>query len=274
MSCNHSKPLVGVVANRSYDSALATQAVDEKYLDALIDLSDVDVAIIPALTGTRGRDALLDRVDGLLLTGAATNIHPSYFDPDANEGAHKPFDTGRDTTAFDLIAQAMARDMPILAICRGMQELNVHFGGTMTADITADPERHCHQPWNKAAALDTLYGPSHEILPVRGGWLERLVDGLLPLAVNSLHVQSVGKLGEGIEIEAVAPDGTVEAIRIAGSRFGIGVQWHPEFAAKTNPLSARLFSAFGDEVRAFRHDKFRDVEHERCCPELIGGCGV
>lgn len=254
MSCNSSRPLVGVVANRSYDGALATQAVDEKYLDALIDLSDVDVVIIPALAGGRGRDCVLDRVDGLLFTGAATNIHPSYFDAGADEAAYKPFDAERDTTAFELIAQATERGMPIFAICRGMQELNVAFGGTMTADMTADPTRHCHRPWDKAAALDTLYGPSHEILPVRGGWLDRLLDGL-PLAVNSLHVQAIGELGKGIEIEAVAADGTVEAIRIAGSRFGIGVQWHPEFAAKTNPISTKLFSAFGDEVKTFQRQK-------------------
>ena len=258
MSCNSSRPLVGVVANRSYDGARATQAVDEKYLDALIDLSDVDVAIIPALAGGRGRDSVLDRVDGLLFTGGATNIHPSYFDPGADEAAYKPFDAGRDATAFELIAQATGRGMPIFAICRGMQELNVAFGGTMTADMTADPTRHCHRPWDKTAALDTLYGPSHGILPVRGGWLDRLSDGLDVQRVNRQR-QAIRKLGKGIEIEAVAPDGTVEAIRIAASRFGIGVQWHPEFAAKTNPLSTKLFSAFGDEVRAFQREKSLEV---------------
>lgn len=148
-----SRPIVGVLGNRIYDGLLPTQSVDEKYLDALIELADVDVVIIPALENLSGLDNILDRLDGILLTGAATNVHPRYFEHGADQERYKPFDPGRDDAAFKLIRSVCDRDLPMLAICRGAQELNVAFGGSLFANIATDNEHHCHSTWISGAPL-------------------------------------------------------------------------------------------------------------------------
>lgn len=246
-----SRPIVGILGNRIYDGLLPTQSVDEKYLLALIELADVEVVIIPALENFSGLDSILDRLDGILLTGAATNVHPKYFDPDADQEKYRPFDAGRDDAAFKLIRSVCDRDLPMLAICRGIQELNVAFGGTLYANIATDNEHHCHTTWVSGAPLKQLYGPSHELLVTPGGHMESLTRGKT-FTVNSLHVQAIDRLGEDLTVEARAPDGTIEAISVQGRTFSIGVQWHPEFQASGNELSRSLFVAFGTAVRAFR----------------------
>jgi len=251
-----SKPIVGILGNRTFDGLLPTQSVDEKYLRALIDLADVDVIIIPALQNFTGFENILDHVDGILLTGAATNVHPDYFDPGADEAKYEPFDAGRDDAAFKLIRLAHDRDLPVLAICRGIQELNVAFGGSLHANIATDEEHHCHTTWASGALLEELYGPAHELLVAPGGRMDGLTRGK-PAVVNSLHVQAIDRLGDGLEVEARAPDGTVEAVSVQGRTFSLGVQWHPEFKASENDLSRTLFKAFGDAVRAFRHQEGR-----------------
>jgi putative glutamine amidotransferase len=247
-----SKPIVGILGNRTYDGLLPTQSVDEKYLRALIDVADVDVIIIPALENFGGFENILDHMDGILFTGAATNVHPSYFEPRAEEAKYQPFDTGRDAAAFKLIRLACDRDLPMLAICRGIQELNVAFGGSLHANIATDAAHHCHTTWVSGAPLEQLYGPAHELLVTPGGCMEALTQGT-PAMVNSLHVQAIERLGNGLSIEARAPDGTIEAISVQGRSFSVGVQWHPEFQAAENELSRRLFQAFGDAAKASRH---------------------
>ncbi|WP_414473316.1 gamma-glutamyl-gamma-aminobutyrate hydrolase family protein [Microvirga sp. M2] len=249
-----SKPIVGILGNRTYDGLLPTQSVDEKYLRALVDLSGVDVIILPALENHSGLENILDHVDGVLFTGAATNVHPNYFEPGAEEARYKPFDAGRDDAAFRLIGLACERDLPMLAICRGIQELNVAFGGSLHADIATDEEHHCHGPWVSGAPLEQLYGPAHELLVTPGSAMAALTGGKTPI-VNSLHVQAIDRLGNGLTVEARAPDGTVEAVSVDGRTFSLGVQWHPEFQASENELSRRIFQAFGDAVRAFRRKR-------------------
>jgi putative glutamine amidotransferase len=249
-----SKPIVGILGNRIYDGLLPTQSVDEKYLHALIDLAEVDVIIIPALENFSGIENILSRVDGVLFTGAATNVHPNYFEPGGEEGKYKPFDAGRDDAAFKLIRSACDQDLPLLAICRGIQELNVAFGGSLYANIATDDEHHCHTTWVSGAPLEQLYGPAHELLVTPGGRMDALTEGK-PAMVNSLHVQAIDRLGSGLSVEARAPDGTVEAVSVEGRTFSLGVQWHPEFKATENELSRKLFKAFGDAVRAFRDKK-------------------
>ncbi len=141
----------------------------------------------------------------------------------------------------------------MLAICRGIQELNVAFGGSLYPNIAVDDEHHCHTTWVSGAPLDQLYGPAHELLVTPGGHMETLSQGE-PFTVNSLHVQAIDRLGEGLTIEARAPDGTIEAVIVQGCTFSIGVQWHPEFQASDNELSRRLFQAFGAAALSF-HQK-------------------
>ncbi len=250
MAQTSSKPVVGILGNRIQDGLLPAQSVDEKYLWAVIELAKVDVIILPALDNFSGLENLLDLVDGVLLTGAATNVHPRYFEPGAEEEKYKPFDTGRDAAALKLIRSAYDRDLPMLAICRGIQELNVAFGGSLHANIATDDAHHCHTTWVSGAPLEQLYGPAHELVVMSGGRIERLTRGM-PVMVNSLHVQAIDKVGRGLSIEARAPDGTIEAVSVEGRSFGVGVQWHPEFNASENELSLKLFEAFGDVVRGF-----------------------
>lgn len=249
-------PIVGVLANRALDGNLPAQAVDEKYLRALIDVAGVSVVVIPALGAGNNLADILDRIDGLVLTGAVSNVHPDLFDPGADATLHQPFDSGRDQVALELIRMTLDRDIPLLAICRGMQELNVSRGGSLTADIFADEFRADHRPWAKHAPPETLYAAAHAIVLVAGGHLERLTQGVVPM-VNSVHVQAIDRLGEGLAVEAVAPDGTIEAISVPDNRFAIGVQWHPEYKAADNLLSRRLFEGFGESVRLFGAEKRR-----------------
>lgn len=247
-------PVVGVLANRALDGSLPTQAVDEKYLRALIDVAGVSVVVIPALGAGSHLGDILDRIEGLVLTGAVSNVHPEHFAPDSDADLHQPFDTGRDEAALELIRMALDRDIPLLAICRGMQELNVCRGGSLTPNIFAGERRADHRPWDKNSPSDQLYAAVHAIVPTDGGHFERLTDGIVPI-VNSVHVQAVNRLGEGLNIEAVAPDGTIEAISVPKNRFAVGVQWHPEYQAADNTLSRRLFEMFGEAVRTFGTQK-------------------
>ncbi len=248
-----SKPIVGILGNRTFDGLLPAQSVDEKYLRALIDLAEVDVVIIPALENFGGFENILRHVDGMLFTGAATNVHPDYFAPGAEEAKYKPFDAGRDDAALKLIRLAYDQDLPVLAICRGIQELNVAFGGSLHANIATDDEYHCHTVWTSGAPLDQLYGPAHELLVTPGGRLDELARGK-SVVVNSLHVQAIDRLGDGLKVEARAPDGTIEAVSVQDRTFSLGVQWHPEFQASENDLSRTIFKAFGDAVRRFRRE--------------------
>lgn len=240
-------PVVGVLANRAFDGSLPAQAVDEKYLLALLDVAKVSTVIIPALGASGHLSELLDRIDGLVLTGAVSNVHPEHFAPDADAGLHEPFDAGRDHAALELIRLTLERDMPLLAICRGMQELNVACGGTLTPDIFVDGESFDHRPWAKDLPPEQLYGSAHDLVPVPGGWMDRL--GLRNVSVNSVHVQAIDRLGEGLHVEAHARDGTIEAISLPQKCFALGVQWHPEYRADSNSFSRKLFEAFGDAVR-------------------------
>jgi putative glutamine amidotransferase len=250
VSGEQDRPVVGVVANAGMDGRLQVQSVDRKYLDALMSVSDVAVLIIPALVAEEGTATVLESLDGILLTGAVSNIHPRHFDAAADEPRHSPFDHGRDQVALDLARRALERDMPLLAICRGMQELNVCRGGTLTPQIDQDQQRFCHGAWDKTLALQELYGPAHAVSVSQGGLLSDIV-GTGPLHVNSLHVQAIDRLGDGLRVEAVADDGIIEAVSMPDKRFALGVQWHPEFGAEENDVSRQIFHAFGMAARMF-----------------------
>lgn len=245
------RPIVAVLANALLDGDLPGQAVDDKYLDALTDVADVATVIIPARDLQGDLEALLHLVDGVMLTGAVSNVHPRHFDADGDEARHSPFDPGRDASALRLLEGVLARDMPLLAICRGMQELNVLRGGTLVPAIQLDSERFNHEPRDTTAEPEQRYGPAHTIEIAAGGVLAQLL-GHAPVQVNSLHVQAVARLGQGLRIEGRAQDGTIEAVSVPDRRFALGVQWHPEFKAANNEVSRRIFQAFGDATRNYR----------------------
>jgi len=202
--------------------------------------------LVPAL-GEADINCLLDRLDGILLTGSRSMVSPCHYGgPPHADGV--PEDTSRDATTLPLIRAALARGIPVLAICRGLQELNVALGGTLHQDLAGLPGRLDHRaPVTEDVAV--RFGKAHDIAFTSGGVLHRLA-GAPTARVNSLHHQGIAHLAPGLAVEAVAPDGTIEAVRlVSGPGWALGVQWHPEADWRSDSLSRRIFEAFGDAVR-------------------------
>src|SRR5262249_21166038 len=156
-------------------------------------------------------------------------------------------DRERDATTLPLIREAIRRDLPILAICRGIQELNVALGGTLHQRVHEVPGRLNHR--SPRDSPDGPYGPAHSVILPAGGFLSSLA-GAAEVRVNSLHSQGIDRPAPRLRVEAVAPDGQIEAVSLPGARFVVGVQWHPEYKALGNPLSRALFGAFAQACHA------------------------
>jgi putative glutamine amidotransferase len=202
--------------------------------------------LIPATGNEADAHCLLERLDGILLTGSRSHIAPRHYGGQA-PAADAPHDHARDATTLPLIRAAIARGVPVLAICRGMQELNVALGGTLFQHLPALPGRLNHAAAQPEDSVGRI-APAHAVILTRGGLLHRLAQAP-SIEVNSLHHQGIDRLGEGLAIEAVAPDGTIESVRaVHCGGFAVGVQWHPEFDAASNPISGALFRAFGQAM--------------------------
>ena len=190
--------------------------------------------------------AVLDRIDGLLLPGSPSNVHPSHYDG-GDSATPELHDLERDATTLRLIPEALARGMPLLAICRGIQELNVALGGTLHQKVHEVAERMDHRPG--PGTLEEKYAPRH--LVFLSGQLARII-GSTKILVNSLHGQAIDALAPGLAVEAVAEDSTIEAVRVDKARaFAFGVQWHPEWGYADDSASLALFRAFGEACRAY-----------------------
>jgi putative glutamine amidotransferase len=247
------KPLIGVPADRRLLGDHYFHCVGEKYVDAVALGADAHVVLIPSAGEALNLDELLTYFDGILLTGSASNIEPHRYNgpPSAPGTLHDPH---RDATTLPLIPRVVRAGMPLLAICRGFQEMNVAYGGTLWQRIHEVEGFRDHRE-NPAAPLDEQYGPAHEVELTPGGQLERIA-GTNRITVNSLHWQGVQTLGRDLELEARSPDGVIEAFRVRNApSFALAVQWHPEWKFQNNPFSRALFAAFGAAVheRASRH---------------------
>jgi len=246
-------PLVGVPACVRDVDGQPFHTVGDKYVRALAISAGVAPLMIPSL----GEDLvdlrrLLRGLDGLMMTGSPSNVHPSHYGlPETPEA--EPFDRARDATTLALIRLALAEGVPLLAICRGYQELNVALGGTLHARVHEVAGRMDHRR-PQHPELDVQYGPAHPVTLRPGGPLAAMAAaaGIAgPLMVNSLHWQGLDRLGDRLVVEAEAEDGTPEAVSVQGCRsFALGVQWHPEYKAWENPFSRQLFEAFGQAARA------------------------
>jgi putative glutamine amidotransferase len=201
-------------------------------------------------------DALLDVVDGIVLTGARANVHPTRFGTEPH-ARHEPYDEKRDALALALVEVCVARGVPLLGICRGFQEMNVAFGGTLHPEIREIPGRVNHRmPRLETGEIHpdhaVIFGDRHEVRLTPDGAFARLM-GCDVIRVNSLHGQGILELGERVVVEGVAEDGTIEAIRIADAPgFALGVQWHAEYDPQRNPVNRALFQAFGEAVAAHK----------------------
>jgi len=243
------RPLIGIPADRRLLGPQAYHLAGEKYVVAALDAAGVIPVIVPALGRELNYEGLLDSLHGLLFTGSPSNVEPHHYDgpPSAAGTLHDPH---RDQTTLPLIPRAVAAGVPVLGICRGFQEMNVAFGGTLWQQLQEVPGYSDHRE-NKDDPFEQQYGEDHDVTLAPGGLLQRLAGGAKQLRVNSLHSQGVRKLGPGLTEEARANDGVIEAFRVTDARnFALAVQWHPEWQVLKNKFSMALFAEFGAACRA------------------------
>ena len=241
---------MGVCADSKELNGRLYHAAGDKYVRAIAQLALAVPLVIPALTQGFEPARLLEQLDGLFLTGSSSNVHPRHYGQQSSP-RHLPHDEARDTVTLALLQECIAQSVPLLAVCRGMQELNVALGGTLHAELQALDDRiDHHAPDN--APMEVQYGPSHTVRLVAGGHLEAIA-GVSVMEVNSIHYQGIDQLAPALVAEAHAPDGTIEAVRLRNSgQFALGVQWHPEYRAHEIEFSRRLFHRFGEAARARR----------------------
>lgn len=243
---HHPIPLVAVAADVKDIDGYRWHAVADQYLRALVEGAGVLPLILPSLENI-DLDALLDRVDGVLFPGSKSNVHPNAYGEQEDEKA-APFDPARDAVTLPLIKDALAKGVPIFAVCRGMQELNVAAGGGLVSEVQELPGRSDHRA--PVSTDQTIRFAIRQQVDVKPGGMLAKILGTGTHQVNSLHRQAVGRLGENLNVEALAPDGTIEAVSVKNApAFALGVQWHPEYWVTTDTPSRALFAAFGDAVR-------------------------
>ena len=242
-----SQPLVAVSTDIRQFENYTWHAAPQQYLEAALSAAGVLPVLVPSFGERLDLDALLSAVDGVMLTGSKSNVHPSLYGGDASE-ENGPYDEARDATTLPLIRRAIERGVPLLAICRGIQEMNVALGGTLASEIQ-DKEGVWDHRAPVSDSQDERFAIRQEV-SIKPGTCLAGVFGADEIMVNSVHRQAVDRLGDRLQVEAVAPDGTVEAVSVRNSpAFAVGVQWHPEYWAGTDETSARIFRAFGDAVR-------------------------
>lgn len=236
-----------------------TQTVGEKYLRAVIEGAGCLPLMIPSLDPATDLRATLQELDGLLLTGAYSNIEPHRYceEPSWEGNLHDPV---RDANTLSIVPLAIEMNVPVLAVCRGLQEVNVALGGTLYQKVHETPGFQDHRE-NKDAPLDVQYGPAHPIDLTPGGLLAQIAGSNVAV-VNSLHGQGIRTLAPGCVVEARARDGLIEAIRLDSPEpFLLAVQWHPEWKVRDNPFYLGIFQAFAAACR--RRAASRNRTHEQ-----------
>lgn len=246
------RPLIGVPCCTAIANNRPTHWVAEKYLVAVADAADAVPMLLPAISDRCDIADIVARLDGLLLTGSRSNIEPARYggppDP-AEPDEDDPRDLKRDAMTLPLIRAAVAADLPVLAICRGCQELNVALGGTLHAKVHELDGRIDHR--SRHIPIEGRYEyVAHPVRLAADGMLARLA-GTGDVVVNSLHWQGIDRPAPDLAVEAVAPDGTIEAVRHRAASFVLGVQWHPEYRVLEHDFSRTLFAAWGDACRRY-----------------------
>ena len=247
------RPVVGVIGNAYLvENRFAAQMVGERNLRAIAEVSGALPLMFAGSPDITDAGALLDVVDGVLLTGARANVHPTRFGTEPHP-KHEPYDNARDDVALALTEMCVARGVPIFGVCRGFQEMNVAFGGTLHPEIRELPGRMNHRmPRLESGEIHpdaaVIFADRHDVTLVPDGAFAQLL-GCETIRVNSLHGQGILDPGRRVVIEGVAEDGTIEAIRIADAPgFALGVPWHAEYDPQHNPVNRALFQAFGQAL--------------------------
>ncbi len=226
------KPVIGIPADRRIVEPHPFHMVGEKYITAIRDAAGAQPFLLPVLGDSVDLEDVLLRLDGLFLTGSYSNVEPHHYEGEPSEPGtwHDP---ERDATTLPLVRKALREGMPVLAVCRGFQELNVALGGTLHQKVQDVEGYHDHRE-NHDDPLDVQYGPAHDVALPENSLLRKLA-GTDVVRVNSLHEQGVRRLANGVTVEAIADDGLIEAFSVdAATSFALAVQWHPEWKATDN----------------------------------------
>jgi len=248
-------PLIGVPACMKASDGLPFHGVGDKYVTAVALAAGGLPVLVSALGEIYDLADLVGRLDGLLVTGSLSNVAPHHYGgpPDRPES---PQDPARDSTTLPLIRQALATGLPLFCICRGIQELNVALGGTLDQQLHRLPGRIDHRS-PQGVPYDARYAPRHAVSLRPDGAVARIV-GATEIEVNSLHWQGIDRLADELVVEGTALDGVIEAVSVRSAKgFAIGVQWHPEYRVRDNPVSLALFEAFGVAARAYATARLR-----------------
>ena len=249
------RPVVGVIGNaHRVENRFNIHGVGERNLRAVAEVAGALPLMFAGTPDVTDIGALLQAVDGILLTGARANVHPSRFRQEPHP-AHEPYDESRDALALALVEACVAEGVPVFGVCRGFQEMNVAYGGTLHPEIRELPGRINHRmPRLENGEIHpdpaVVFADRHDVSLVPGGVFAQIL-GCECIRVNSLHGQGILELGQRVVVEGVAEDGTIEAIRIADApAFALGVQWHAEHNAGDNLVNRALFQAFGEALLA------------------------
>ena len=243
------RPVLGVICCTRAVGVEPAQAVMDRYLTPALTYADCAALLVPSLANLMTARDVAPCLDGLLLTGSPSNITADRYGDAAAPDASGPYDTGRDAMTAGLIEAMLELGRPVFGICRGLQEINVAFGGTLRRDTSRNDDllRH-HAPDD--VAFDAMFEHMHDVTLAPEGRLHD-VYGRDILTVNSVHYQGVDRLGAGLTVEARAPDGLTEAV--SGAVNGapvLAVQWHPEWRTAENPQSQTFFRLLGEALRA------------------------
>jgi putative glutamine amidotransferase len=254
------KPVVGVIGSgHLVDGKFTAQRVGERNLRAVAETAGALPLIFAGSPEITDIAALLDVVDGILLTGARANVHPRRFGHEAHPSS-EPYDEPRDALALELVETCVARGVPLFGVCRGLQEMNVAYGGSLHPEIRELPGRMNHRAPRLPNGefhpdVAVVFADRHDVRLTPGGAFATLL-GAETIRVNSLHGQGILEPGRRVVVEGVAEDGTIEAIRIADAPgFALGVQWHAEHDASRNPVNRTLFEAFGAALVDYRRTR-------------------
>ena len=257
------RPVLGVACCTRQIGTESAQAVINRYVTAAMTHADAAALLVPALPDLMSAKEVAPRLDGLLLTGSPSNVAPARYGQGDAPDAEGPFDPNRDAMTAALVEAMLALGKPVFGVCRGLQELNVVFGGTLRRDMgRAGGDRLAHHAPDDAS-FDAMFDHVHEVALTPGGVLARGL-GREAITVRSVHFQGVDRLGEGLEVEARAPDGVVEAVSavVAGAQV-LAVQWHPEWRVDADPASQGFFHLLG---RALRREPLSPASLQKVTP--------
>lgn len=253
------KPVVGILcSNHLVEDTYEVQMTGRRNMEAVAQVAECTPLLIPGLPNILDIADLLRSIDGVVLTGGRANVHPKNYGEERTE-AHGTMDEDRDAVAFALTRGCVEKGLPVFGLCRGIQEMNVAFGGSLYPEVGDLPGRHRHRMPKGCKDPEVIFELREHVTLKKGGLVAEIV-GSESIITNSLHGQAIKKPGDRVVVEGLAADETIEAISIAdASSFAIGVQWHPEYEAHVDPVSIALFTHFGDAARRSYNDRQRKV---------------